>query len=288
MPLKFTAALFGSLIPAVARLLAPTGRNAITGGRFAAMNFAIACSACLLAGAAPASDLPRTLEKIKPSVVGIGSYQKTRSPAVIFFGTGFAVGDGLSVVTNAHVVKSLAANDNGESGEQLGIITGKGEATEFRRAKVVALDAEHDLAHLQIGGAPLPALALGDSSRVAEGQTVAFTGFPLGMMLGLHHATHRAIVSSLTPIVMPALNSARLDMKMIAQLRKAPFVIFQLDGTAYPGNSGSPVYDPETGAVIGVINMVFVKGLKEAAISHPSGITYAIPARHVHELLQRK
>ncbi|TCS33489.1 trypsin-like peptidase [Paucimonas lemoignei] len=238
--------------------------------------------------AAAAGDLPRTIEVVKPSVVGIGSYLKTRSPAGVFFGTGFAVGDGLSVITNAHVVKNLIGGEGGETSEQLGVIVGKGDLTEFRRASVVALDPDHDLAHLRLSGAPLPALELGDSSRVVEGQSVAFTGFPLGMVLGLHHATHRANVSSLTPIAMPALNAAKLDVKTVAQLRKAPFVIFQLDGTAYPGNSGSPVYDPETGAVVGVINMVFVKGAKEAAISTPSGITYAIPSRYVRELLQRK
>jgi hypothetical protein len=32
---------------------------------------------------------------------------------------------------------------------------------------------------------------------------------------------------------------------------------------------------------------VFVKGLKETAITAPSGITYAIPVRHVQELLER-
>lgn len=249
---------------------------------------AIACCGCLLAGTAYASELSRTIEKIKPSVVGIGSYQKTRSPAVTFVGTGFVAGDGLSVITNAHVVKNLIQGKDIDNDEMLGIIVGKGDATEFRRAALLALDTDHDLAHLRIGGAPLPALELGDSSRVVEGQAVSFTGFPLGMVLGLHHVTHRAIVSSLTPIVMPALNSARLDVKMIAQLRKAPFVVFQLDGTAYPGNSGSPVYDPGTGAVVGVINMVFVKGMKEAAISAPSGITYAIPSQYVRELLQRK
>ncbi len=257
-------------------------------GRLFLQRLTIACGACLIAGAALASELSSTIQKVKPSVVGIGSYLKTRSPAVTFVGTGFAVGDGLSVVTNAHVVKKLGQGDNPESGEMLGIIVGRGEATEFRRATLVALDAEHDLAHLRIGGAPLPALELGDSAKVMEGQTVSFTGFPLGMVLGLHHVTHRAIVSSLTPIVMPALSAGKLDVKMIAQLRKAPFVIFQLDGTAYPGNSGSPVYDPATGAVVGVINMVFVKGMKEAAISTPSGITYAIPSSYVRELLQRK
>jgi S1-C subfamily serine protease len=64
--------------------------------------------------------------------------------------------------------------------------------------------------------------------------------------------------------------------------------IFQLDGTAYPGNSGSPVYDASTGKVLGVINAVFVKGLKETAITAPSGITYAIPSNYVRDLLQKK
>ncbi len=27
-----------------------------------------------------------------------------------------------------------------------------------------------------------------------------------------------------------------------------------LDATAYPGNSGSPLYDPETGEVVGIIH----------------------------------
>ena len=61
----------------------------------------------------------------------------------------------------------------------------------------------------------------------------------------------------------------------------------QLDATAYPGNSGSPLFDPATGRVLGVINSVLVKGNKEAAIEKPSGISYAIPVRYVHELLKK-
>jgi S1-C subfamily serine protease len=63
--------------------------------------------------------------------------------------------------------------------------------------------------------------------------------------------------------------------------------VFQLDATAYPGNSGSPIYDPETGEVIGIVNMVLVKGTKEAALSSPTGITYAIPSRHLKALLDQ-
>jgi S1-C subfamily serine protease len=87
---------------------------------------------------------------------------------------------------------------------------------------------------------------------------------------------------------MPSLSSRTLNPRMISQLQKTSFAVFQLDGTAYPGNSGSPLYDPETGVVYGVINMVTVKGLKETAITNPSGISYAIPAEHVRNLLERK
>jgi S1-C subfamily serine protease len=232
-----------------------------------------------------AAELPRTIATVKGSVVGVGTFLKTRSPSTMFNGTGFVVEDGLSVITNAHVVPELL---DSEKRETLGIVIARGNDIEFRPATVVAVDRAHDLAHLRIDGAPLPALKLGDSAAAVEGQELAFTGFPLGMVLGLHPATHRALLSAITPIVMPSLTSRTLDARMIAQLQRAPFSIFQLDGTVYPGNSGSPVYDPASGTVLAVINMTFVKGLKENAITNPSGISYAIPINYVRDLLQRK
>ena len=231
--------------------------------------------------------LPETVAMIKPSVVGVGTHLQTRSPAVTFSGTGFVVGDGLSIITNAHVVPDML---DGARKETLGVVVRVGDDGSnpvFRPATVVAVDRDHDLAHLRLSGVPLPALRLADKDDVREGQALAFTGFPLGMVLGLHPATHRAGLAAITPIVRPSLSARKLDARAIAQLQRAPFTIYQLDGTAYPGNSGSPVYDPETGVVVAVINMVFVKGLKENAITNPSGISYAIPARHVHALLQR-
>jgi S1-C subfamily serine protease len=96
------------------------------------------------------------------------------------------------------------------------------------------------------------------------------------------------MVSSITPIALPGGNSRQLNEKLIRRIKDGAFNIFQLDTTAYPGNSGSPVFDPETGEVIGVINMVFVKGTKESALSHPSGISYAIPGNFLVELLQQR
>jgi S1-C subfamily serine protease len=245
-----------------------------------------ALAAVLALAPARADGLVRTIAAVKPSVVGVGSFLRTRSPSVVFSGTGFAVGDGLSIITNAHVVPD---NLDAAKMEQLGVVAGAGLDFRFRPARLVALDRAHDLAHLRLTeGPPLPALTLGDSHAAAEGQALAFTGFPLGMVLGLNHVTHRATLAAITPIVMPSLSSRRLDARAITQLQRDPLKIFQLDGTAYPGNSGSPVYDPDSGAVLGVINMVFVKGLKETAITSPSGITYAVPVQYVRELLQQK
>lgn len=245
-------------------------------------------AAAALAGAlssAGAATLVQTIAAVKPSVVGVGTFLPTRSPAIVFVGTGFAVGDGLSVVTNAHCVPGALDSEHKEA---FGIVVTKGNGVEFRPVLSTEIDREHDLAVLRLGGAPLPALAVGDSAGAAEGQQLAFTGFPLGMVLGLHPATHRALLAAITPIVLPALGAQRLDARAIVRLQRAPLAIFQLDGTAYPGNSGSPLYDPDTGVVLGVINMVLVKGLKESALSQPSGISYAVPSNYVRALLQHK
>jgi S1-C subfamily serine protease len=94
------------------------------------------------------------------------------------------------------------------------------------------------------------------------------------------------MVSAVAPVAIPSARANLLDPQLIRRLTGGAFEIFQLDATAYPGNSGSPLYDPDSGAVVGVINMVFVKGTKEAALTNPSGISYAIPSRHIADLLK--
>ena len=48
--------------------------------------------------------LAQVIVRLKPSVVGVGSLQKTRTPPLSFIGTGFVTDDGLSVLTCAHVI----------------------------------------------------------------------------------------------------------------------------------------------------------------------------------------
>jgi S1-C subfamily serine protease len=159
---------------------------------------------------------------------------------------------------------------------------------QMRLATVLALDKAHDLALLRFEGPAVPALAVGDSDRVREGQSIAFMGFPIGGALGFSPVTHRGMVSSITVAALPAPAAAQLNDKTIRSLRAGGnFQVFQLDGTAYPGNSGGPLFDPDTGQVWGVVNMVFIKGTRESALTNPSGISYAIPSGFVQQLLDR-
>lgn len=237
-----------------------------------------------LSWVAPAgAGFPEIVAQIKPSIVGVGTVLPTRRPPVALMGTGFVIGDGHYVVTNAHVVPELT---DSEKREQLSVFVGTGATATHRAAQTVLVDKEHDLALLRISGPAIPSLTLGYEDDAREGQEIAFTGFPIGAVLGLYPVTHHGIISSITPIVIPAVSAKDLDSKMLQRL-KQPFDIFQLDATAYPGNSGSPLYSPITGRVIGIINMVFVKETKEKVLEHPSGITYAIPVSYLRDLLKR-
>lgn len=233
-----------------------------------------------------AADMVQTIAKVKPAVVGVGTFIKTRSPAFHLNGTGFVVGDGLTIVTNAHTyAKPLDA----ERLETVLVLASNPNGTpQPREAKIIAIDRQHDLAILKISGDPLPTMTLGDSARVREGQMLAYTGFPIGIVLGMYPATHRGMVSALVPAALPGVTARQLDPKAISRLRDSAYQVIQLDGTAYPGNSGSPLYDPADGTVYGIINKVFVQAGRESAIGLPSGITYAIPSQHILDLLRRE
>jgi len=248
----------------------------------------LALGSLLLTLSAPAAaQTPsETIERVKPAVVAVGTFQRTRSPQFQFSGTGFAVADGTYIVTNAHVLPPMLDPTKMEVSAIL--LPGKDrDQVQVREARQVAVDSTYDIALLKIDGAALPALKLRNSDNVREGQDVLFTGFPIGAVLGPFPATHRGIVSAITPIAIPQARAADLDAKMLRRLTQGSFPVFQLDATAYPGNSGSPVYDPLTGDVLGVVNMVLVKGTRESILSQPSGITYAVPSKYLQALIDK-
>ena len=232
------------------------------------------------------ADLPASISKVKPSVVVVGTFKATNNPRFTMRGTGFVAAEGNLVITNAHVIPEGAEADP-QSRIAVQVRNGQNEL-DMRLATVLEIDKPHDLALLQFEGAPVPKLVVRDSGAVQEGQAIAFMGFPIGGALGFSAVTHRGVISSRTAIALPPANSRQLDARTLRSLRDGSFDIFQLDATAYPGNSGGPMFDADTGEVLGVINMVFVKGTKESALTNPSGISYAIPSVYVLQLLQRR
>ena len=241
----------------------------------------------LLAQSARA-DLVSVIAAAKPSVLPVGTFSATDSPRFGFRGTGFVVGDGSFVVTNFHVLPPAGET---EGGPAMVVLVGKpGDATgqtgQLRRARVAATDRAHDLALLKIEGAALKPLQLDEPGAAREGQSITLMGFPIGGTLGFAAVSHRGIIASITPAALPAATAQQLDPRALVRLREGNYEVLQLDATAYPGNSGGPVLDADSGRVVGIVNMVLVKAGRESALSNPTGISYAIPVRHLHDLLK--
>lgn len=233
-----------------------------------------------------AADFADTIARVKPSIVSVGTFRQTDNPQFSLRGTGFAVGDGSLIATNSHVVADQGESNETPAATRWAVQARLDGRAQTIAAQVVARDPVHDLAILRLTEVRLPALKVRPSESVREGHAIAFSGFPIGGTLGFAPVTHRGFISSITPIALPGANSRQLDSKLIRQIKLGSFDIFQLDATAYPGNSGSPLFDPDTGDVIGVISMVLIKSTKESALSQPSGITYAVPANFLLEIMR--
>lgn len=221
------------------------------------------------------------VEKVSKSTVAVAldAPYKYASPKVL--GTGFIVDDGSYAITNYHVVSESL---DPSYVENYVVLSGEGTVVKKIKAEIIKIDLKHDLALLKLSKKLKP-IKLSNNSMLREGTEIAFTGFPIGAILGIYPATHRGYISAITPDAIPAINSQQLNLKMMERLDNVS-LIYQLDATAYPGNSGSPMYEPRTGEVVGVINKVLVKDTKESALSSPTGISYAVPVKFVIKLLE--
>ena len=220
------------------------------------------------------------IARAKSSTMSVGTFKFNEKPPARFSGTGFVIGDGTRVVTNHHVIAPIK-----EAGRLFYLSIFNTDLPDKRiKAQLIAEDPVHDLAILRIEKR-LPALALAKKETVKEGYGVAFTGYPIGFVLGLNPTTHTGIISAIAPILLPPPHSSLINGERVKLLKK-PYDILQIDAVAFPGNSGSPVYRIATGEVVGVINKVFIKGKKEHILKDPTGLTYAIPVKWVHLLDQ--
>lgn len=208
------------------------------------------------------------IKKIKGSIAFIAALDSQNKQ--MGTGTGFVFWKKGILVTCNHVVKGAGA------------IFIKFNGNEFRPAKVVIKDEEHDLALLKFEGDEEP-LIISEIEDIQEGTEVLFAGYPLSLQ---DLTTHQGIISAITK-----------DLSGITT--------YLIDGTVNAGNSGCPLLDLG-GKVLGVVNakrreqsnlLSKVENMKTGAVALHGvdlvdiygaiinnlqlGIGYAIPAKYI-------
>jgi serine protease Do len=208
-----------------------------------------------------APDFVDIIKGAKPAVVNIATERKIstktsdrqgpaeKSISLSSLGSGFIVTADGHIVTNSHIIDKT---DN---------ITVRLHNREQYAAQVILRDDASDIAILRIKTPQdLPAVALGDSSRLEAGQWVIAVGNPFG----LEHTITVGVISASGRVI----GEGPLDD------------LIQTDAAINPGNSGGPLIDVE-GRVIG-INTALVRSEGGGAT-----IGFAIPAAKASALMQK-
>jgi serine protease Do len=168
-------------------------------------------------------------------------------------GSGFIFDQRGYVLTNNHVV---------EGADEIKVVLTDGR--EFT-AEIAGTDPSNDIAvlKLEIKGATLPIVALGDSSKLQVGQTAIAIGTPYDM----------EFQNSVTVGVVSA-----LGRNLQTESRNAQSVIpgvVQTDASINPGNSGGPLLNTQ-GQVIGI---------NTAILGSAQGMGFAIPINTAKEIV---
>jgi putative serine protease PepD len=211
----------------------------------------------------PVGSTAAIAQKVLPSVVSISV--RTTSGG----GTGSGVilrSDGY-VLTNNHVIESAAGG---------GTITVELQNESRVSARIVGRDSTADLAVLKLASAKdLKPATLGDSSKIAVGDTVIAIGSPLGL------------AGTVTSGIVSALD------RPVSAGESGPDTIIdaiQTDAAINPGNSGGPLVDA-SGAVIGINSAIATLGASLGGQGGSIGVGFAIPvnqARAIAEEIIRK
>ena len=155
------------------------------------------------------------------------------------------------VITNFHVVQNAQAVEVGlKDGRKL-------------PADPVALAPNLDLAVMRIDAKNLPALQLGDSSKLDVGDFVVAIGNPFN----LGQTVTSGIISAMD--------------RPLGQGDPRRFI--QTDAPINPGNSGGPLIDLH-GKIIGINSALFSPSQSEASAGNV-GIGFAIPSNDVKKVL---
>ena len=138
-------------------------------------------------------------------------------------GTGFFITEDGYILTNHHVISDASS---------VKVTLYNGETYD---ATVIGSDEDYDIAVLKIDVTGATPVVLGDSSKVAIGESVAAVGNPLG-----------ELTFSMSEGIVSCVNRA-------INVDGTPFNMIQVDCSINPGNSGGPLFN-SYGEVIGIVS----------------------------------
>ncbi len=200
-------------------------------------------------------DFTTLIAEVRPSVVAI----TTKVPGFTIFGRPFTQEgagsgwiidkDGL-IVTNSHVVEGASS-----------VTVTLGDGRTFS-VESVRTDSVADLAILKINAQDLPALRIGDSSKLQVGEWVA----AIGNSLGLGISATAGIVSALGVSLSVSAGETLCDL-------------IQTDAAINPGNSGGPLVNLR-GEVVGI------NSVKVAQVG-VEGMGYAISVNEAMQVIEQ-
>jgi serine protease Do len=173
-------------------------------------------------------------------------YVDSRGMVQIGGGSGFVVDEkrGL-ILTNRHVISQPKS--------EYQVVTNDGKKYP---AAVMTVDAVNDVAILSVPSLHLPALPLGDASKLDLGQMVIAIGNAMGIF---KNTVSVGIVSGLSRSIM-----AQSDPNSPPQELRG---LIQTDAAINPGNSGGPLLN-SNGRVIG-INAAIISGAQNIGLAIP-------------------
>ncbi len=167
-------------------------------------------------------------------------------------GSGVIVSPDGYILTNHHVV---------ENAVELDVMLADGRRF---KGRVIGSDPKTDIAVVKIEATKLPAIVLGDSSRVQAGDFVIAIGSPFNPQL--RHTVTFGIVS--------ATGRGSLGIADYGDF-------IQTDAAINPGNSGGPLVNMR-GELIGINTAIFTRGAPANA-----GVGFAIPINMAREVMDR-
>jgi putative serine protease PepD len=162
------------------------------------------------------------------------------------------------IITNNHVVEDAATSGT--------IKVEFADGSEIA-ATIVGRDRMYDIAVLQVKKGNLPAIALGDSSKIAVGEEVLAIGSPLG----LANTVTQGIISALNRPVTAGTTDSTSYVNAI-----------QTDAAINPGNSGGALVDAQ-GRIIGVNSAIAT--LTSGGVSGSIGLGFSIPINEAKRVI---